>query len=51
MKKYIILICIILFIGAALLYSVIKKGERKLSVRQMTLVGIMSSLSVILLNS
>ena len=39
---------IILFIGAALLYSVIKKGERKLSVRQMTLVGIMSSLSVIL---
>lgn len=39
---------IILFIGLALLYSVIKKGERKLSVRQMTLVGIMSSLSVIL---
>ena len=34
---------IILFIGLALLYSVIKKGERKLNVRQMTLVGIMSS--------
>jgi riboflavin transporter FmnP len=39
---------IILFIGMAFLYLAFKKGERKLTVRQMTLVGIMSSLSVIL---
>lgn len=39
---------IILFIGFAFLYLAFKKGERKLNVRQMTLVGIMSSLSVIL---
>ena len=39
---------IILFIGFAFLYLAFKKVERKLNVRQMTLVGIMSSLSVIL---
>lgn len=39
---------IILFIGSIFLYLAFKKGERKLSVRQMTLIGIMSSLSVIL---
>lgn len=39
---------IILFIGMTFIYLAVKKGERKLSVRQMTLVGIMSSLSVIL---
>ena len=40
---------IILFVGSTFLYlSFNKAGERKLSVRQMTLVGIMSSLSVIL---
>ena len=36
---------IILFIGMAFIYLAVKKGERKLSVRQMTLVGVMSSLS------
>lgn len=39
---------IVLFIGLAFFYSLFKKGNKKLSVRQMTLVGIMSSLSVIL---
>ena len=39
---------IFLFIGLVCLYLAFKKGDRKLTVRQMTLVGIMSSLSVIL---
>ncbi len=39
---------ILFFIGVSLFYSVFKKGEKKLGVRQMTLIGIMSSISIIL---
>ena len=39
---------ILLFIGIGFLYSLFKKEGKKLSVKQMTLVGIMSSISVIL---
>lgn len=39
---------ILLFLGIGLTYSLLKKGDKKLSVKQMTLVGIMSSISVIL---
>lgn len=39
---------IILFIGLGFIYSVVRKDEKKLGIRQMTLVGIMSSISVIL---
>ena len=39
---------IVLFIGVGFFYSIFKKESKKLSVKQMTLVGIMSSISVIL---
>ena len=39
---------IVLFIGVGFFYSIFKKEGKKLSVKQMTLVGIMSSISVIL---
>lgn len=39
---------IILFVGGVLLYLSLKKEGKKLTVKQMTLVGIMSSISVIL---
>ena len=39
---------IILFIGISFIYSLIKKGENKLNTKQMTLIALMSSITVIL---
>lgn len=53
MRKFIMYLfniigAIFLFIGIIELYTLFKKEEKKLSVKQMTLIGIMSSISVIL---